>query len=122
MNDLRAYECFIENVSYYESVSDCGEYLGSIHHTDEVFWCIYYAATPSKAKHQFIKESNHNYGLDLGYTDPIKVHLLAKNVVKTSDITGDLGSDWCKADLTPRGQEIVANWKQAEAYELAVQL
>lgn len=119
MSDLRAYECLIENVDYYESVGDSfGEYLGSIHHSDD-FWGIYYATTPSKAKHQFIKEHNQDYHLGLEYTDPIKVHLLAKNVVQTNNDTGfdeEMSADWCKADLTPRGKEIVDEWLKAVAY------
>jgi len=119
MNDLRAYECMIEDVEYYESVYDgYGGHLGSIHQSDD-FYGIYYATSPSKAKHLFIKENNHNYDLGLEYTSPIKVRLLAKNVVGIFEYTGfdeDIKADWENADLTARGREIVAEWEKVRAY------
>lgn len=115
MNDLRAYEVSIDNITYYETVSDCGEYLGSmLEETD--LWGIFYATTPSKAKHLFIKQNN-DYGLE--YTDPIKVRLLAKNVIQTNDeanYTEEWQADWCKADLTLRGQKLITEWLKYEAY------
>lgn len=114
MSDLRAYECLIENV--YCTVENLGE-LGSVKDYIDL-WDIVYATTPSKAKHIFIKQQNEGYEKPgLGYTDPIKVRLLAKNVVKTDELSIVwLDADWCKAELTLRGQELVSEWQEEDLY------
>ena len=109
MNDLRAYEITIDNVRL---VAEYLGELGTIYEYGDLY-SIVYATTPGKAKHLFIKEWNEGYEkTNLEYTDPIKVRLLAKNVVDSGESSTDIKADWGRADLTVYGQKVLNRWKQ----------
>lgn len=107
MTNLRAYELHIKDIEYVEwSDNEIGTYYERAD-----FWEIVYAETPSKAKHQFIKHWRKELRADIDYTSPIKVRLLAKNVIDAGESSEDFETaDWLKATLTPYGQSIADRW------------
>jgi hypothetical protein len=110
MNNIRAYEvkaahirCLLGYVDGYGvwEYYDIGD--------------IVYATTRAQAKHLFIKQQRD---AQVDYTTPMKIRLLAKNVVQTEDVTPyGIDADWCKGELTPYGETVFA-----EQMAIAVQI